>query len=469
MKSFYVKAAAFIKKPEKAFLAVGLSFGLLLVLLVPPMQAPDELSHFFRAYQLSDGQLIADRYDLGVGGELPKSLKNMSYVFQAAGITARNGGEKVHPSLIKSYVRQPFEPQDKSSAQFTGAALYSPVPYVPQVVGIETGRVLHLSPLLMFYLARIVNLGMFLILCFFAIKLLPFGKWCLAAIALLPTTLAQAASLSADSVTNGLAFLTFSYFMYLYFTAKKITLRRTLTLGGLLVLLALSKQTFFVFALLPFILPVKKFANKKVYLYSCLAMLIVAVGLAAAWSRQVDDFIPAMAEAFRPGINVVPAEQLGHIITHPLWFPEVVIRTLLDVNGSIIISNLTMTEYNGMPMLLIGFSYFSVIAIMLASARQNMVLQSMRLRLLLITLAGILAIMGTLYLTYNSVEAGSIAGLQGRYFIPFLPVIAVIVMTGKWRLEIPARRRLWLYSMGVLVPLLGAVLIVTNLFYGFHI
>lgn len=458
---------ALLTKPEYVFLLLVSIFGLLFAFLVPPMQAPDEISHFFRAYQLSDGQVIATKYDFGVGGALPKSLKNMSYDFQATGITARQGGEKVHAGQIKSYLGQSLKPSDKSLAQFTGAALYSPVAYAPQVVGIWVGRIVHLPPILIFYLARVANLILFSTLCFFAIKYLPFGKWCMVAIALLPTTLTQVASMSADGVTNGLAFLTFGYFMYLYFTAKRIMARHILTLGGLLVLLSLSKQTFFIFALLPFLLPVKKFANKNMYLYSSLAVLIITVGLAAIWSHKVTDFITVMADTFRPGIHVAPGQQLHHILTHPWWFPEVVTRTLLNVNGNIIINDLTMTEYNTMPMLLIGFSYFSIIAITLASVKHSILLQAMRLRLLLVSLVGIFAIMGTLYLTYNSVGATSIEGLQGRYFIPFLPILAIVTISGKWCLEVPAHQRPLLFGLGVLVPLLGSLLVVVGLFYGF--
>lgn len=40
--------------------------------------------------------------------------------------------------------------------------------------------------------------------------------------------------------------------------------------------------------------------------------------------------------------------------------------------------------------------------------------------------AGCLAVFGTLYLTYSRVRFPVVEGVQGRYFIPFLPLLAVL-------------------------------------------
>jgi len=62
-------------KPEKVFLVVSLIFWILFCLVTPPFQVVDEDAHFYRAYQVSEGGILAERGWKTVGGFLPKSLK----------------------------------------------------------------------------------------------------------------------------------------------------------------------------------------------------------------------------------------------------------------------------------------------------------------------------------------------------------------------------------------------------------
>jgi len=51
-------------------------FGLSLVFITPPFQVPDEPAHFYRSYQISMGDLIAENHDGIVGHGMPKGLKD---------------------------------------------------------------------------------------------------------------------------------------------------------------------------------------------------------------------------------------------------------------------------------------------------------------------------------------------------------------------------------------------------------
>ena len=71
----------FLIAPEKFFLALGLFFGLMFIVLTPPFQVPDETNHFFRAWQVSEGGLSAVKQDSRVGGFIPQSLVKFSTPF----------------------------------------------------------------------------------------------------------------------------------------------------------------------------------------------------------------------------------------------------------------------------------------------------------------------------------------------------------------------------------------------------
>lgn len=47
----------------KSFLFIFLLFGTLMVFLTPPFQVPDEINHFYRAWQVSTGSFSPVKQD----------------------------------------------------------------------------------------------------------------------------------------------------------------------------------------------------------------------------------------------------------------------------------------------------------------------------------------------------------------------------------------------------------------------
>ena len=61
---------------EKIFVLITLFFGVLYIFILPPFQSVDEGMHFFRTYQISQGDLVARKQNMQVGGDVPESLEN---------------------------------------------------------------------------------------------------------------------------------------------------------------------------------------------------------------------------------------------------------------------------------------------------------------------------------------------------------------------------------------------------------
>ncbi len=59
---------------SRSLLFVGVPFGLTMLLITPPLQVPDETTHFYRAYQISLGQWAGVRHEGNVGGHLPHGM-----------------------------------------------------------------------------------------------------------------------------------------------------------------------------------------------------------------------------------------------------------------------------------------------------------------------------------------------------------------------------------------------------------
>ena len=80
--------------------------------------------------------------------------------------------------------------------------------FFPQAVAAGVGwRLLDLPIIPVAILLRIVTLLTYILVTWFAIRIIPKGKWALLAVALLPTSLYQAATVNGDSYTNAVSFL----------------------------------------------------------------------------------------------------------------------------------------------------------------------------------------------------------------------------------------------------------------------
>src|SRR4051812_39190254 len=68
-------------KPQHFFLLVAIPFGLLFIIINPPFQVPDEPHHFYKAWQISEGQFISLKNNQRVGGYIPKSIEHIATLF----------------------------------------------------------------------------------------------------------------------------------------------------------------------------------------------------------------------------------------------------------------------------------------------------------------------------------------------------------------------------------------------------
>ena len=70
-------------KPHQFFVVTGVFFGLAMIFITPPFQVPDEINHWYRAYQISTGQLLAEMQDNRLGGHLPNGVIEITQPFLA--------------------------------------------------------------------------------------------------------------------------------------------------------------------------------------------------------------------------------------------------------------------------------------------------------------------------------------------------------------------------------------------------
>lgn len=405
----------------KFYLIIAGLFGLLFLIFTPPFQAPDEQLHFFRAYEISDGHIIEKKDNASVGDWLPRSL--VTTVTELMGDIPKNPDKKITAQKIISFLSLPLNRSDVVFVSFPSTAFYSPVPYLPQVIGISIGKLFNLSPLILMYLGRLVNLIIWIFLVWLSMYLVPVGKRIWFLLALMPMAVFQAASLSADVLTITLSWLVIVLYLR-YALANKnesiITGRRALGLIFLSVLLAHAKQSYFLLGFLFLFLPMRKFENKKVYFWFIGGLIVAVLGTSLIWSNLVKDlYLPVKA-----GVSV--NTQMSFIFKNPIHYISILIPSLIH-NGVFYLETFAGRRLGWhetvLPWFLVIPYYIILFLSFLWRPIQDKIIVIKQKILFGLTFVAItILIMTSMYLAFTKPGASIIDGVQGRYLIPIAPL-----------------------------------------------
>ena len=401
-----------------------------MIILTPPFQVPDEQEHFHRAYQLSELQLRGTVQDGAAGGILPSSLVELSVHF--LGARAIHAERRITAQPLR-YTRlmlgRPLDPNRREFVDFTSAAFFSPMGYVPQAIAIVGGRSAGAGPLMLLYLARLANALVALVLVSSAVWLMPIAPEAVMVAGLLPMAVFEYASAAPDAGVIGTAFLFTS-------VALRAQLRGGWTAGEVAVAavsgLVFCSQKPVYAPLLVLGLPAALTGGRaRQILLAHAVIVVVALGGTAFWIV----FSWSHVVLAVPGTNL--ARQAGYISAYPFAFAWTIARTFRYYHT---FYYQTLIGVLGWAKLYLpGFAYFlapsALMLSVLAQPRDAPRLPVYAVAWNVLLLAGIvLLIMTALYLSWTPVGCWVVEGNQGRYFLLLLPVaIASVCSVIRWR------------------------------------
>ena len=441
-----------LHSPAKLFLILALLFGVIWVFLMPAGAGYDEETHLARIYEISRGYLIPNTW-LGVTGNgIPQSLLQVSYRQQVF-------LQPLTHADISEGLSMGINGMDRIAHQTR--ATYSPIFYLPQafLLGVF-GYLLNVPILPLTWLLRLTFLGTYVVTVYFAIRLIPKFKWTLFVFALAPMAMIQAVSISADPLTNGMSFLFVAWSLYLV-EGKRTIDKKTFWVTLLLVFLLFNVKpnSTPLVLLLVLLKPVQFSSRRKIVLLWFMIAVLFAVEV-GGWT-----FIQSQAEGAWRGEEAL---QTRAIVTGILGDPA---KFVLDL-ANYILSNLpsVLQEYVAS----FGYGYYEMPAIIfpvfwgfLAAAIINdwqigSLSRSARIALFLEFIFLFFGTFTLRYLLKLSVEGQILS--QGRYFIPFIPLLIFSLFGGQLHLRsrIPYLEKI--VSIGTVV-LLSLVTVAMYLVY----
>ena len=426
---------------ETLFLIIFLAFGVMFIAIVPPGWNTDETNHVYRIEQLAHGDLrsekvVAPQSGLKAYGGLEPT--NLVGLFDQTGAgkpgTVGNPDYKIPTNLYKTHpdITRLKDDGRRTVIDFSGAALYSPVAYAIYIPIFWLGKLLSLSFFWTIIISRLVGLILTGLAFFLAIKYMPMGKWIFFAVGLLPTIVAQAATVGADAPQLIASVLFITYSTRKLFEARKPEL---LDYGIFTILGAALLLVKFVYAPLLILLlaaPLIKneYRNRKnVVLIGLTTIVAIIPGL--IWMHLVS-YIDINSN---PQANF--AAQKTFVLSHPLTYIRTMYYTFFT-NAQAPLSNIFGSFVWGSVSLPAIYSYLASGAIfgslfvrgkheVSPSTLSKQSYRVWRITLLAVSLITGILIATALYVYSTTLHQSSIVGIQSQYFIPLLPIILLVL------------------------------------------
>ena len=419
-------------KIERLFLMVIIPIGLIYTLLIPPGIVPDEWTHMHCTFSLSS-QLMQKETNNQI------TMRVEEYELYSKQVTVPNIDyyDYVYNNLFSIGENNEYMNIEVDSVSFKQF-----LAYFPTIIGVIIARLLNLGAVTTVYMGRLFNFIYYIIVTYFALKKIPFGKLLLFAVTMLPMTCHQMFSLSYDAVLNATSFFCIAYGMYFVYQSDKVEKKDILlyALGGL-ILLTVKGSAYAFILVIPIL---AKYFNPNGYEIAkrtkVIIFLIVITCIVLLNFRSFISSGTTTPLASVSGENLVP------------WSgtPSYTLSLLLsDIPGTIILFINTFIEkglwyintaigselgwFNIlMPMWVVNIWIGLLIASSFSEKSNNEVFTyEHKVLYFLIAVAIILVVMLAMALAWTPAGYRWIEGVQGRYYIPIIYLLLIWLQNTK--------------------------------------
>lgn len=442
--------AVYIKKlkTEQLFLIAAAIFGFFFMLIMPPLTVGDECRHFDTAYDLSNKFLGIKNT---VPNQMMKRVADLSLVpadfMKNQNWTLFNYYEEIWPHVFK---------QLKKTQDYSLISVYPYASklnsyffmYLPSAIGITIGRLLKLNFLLTFLLGRFFNLCVFITIGYFALKKYSFGKTFYASFALAPMFIHQVASYSYDSILLSLTFY-FVLAVSAIITEKRIvTKKECFYLCMAIFLFASSKVIYFPLVFLLLFMKKDIFStlkSKRLFMLSafiCLAASFIFNYFYQRWNIPlvnaeqvitIENEIQKAESAYLPSVNsVTDMCSVKWILQHPFTYAYILLNTLVEKSNYYLVT--AAGGYLGWEAIPINKLLIAVIIglfiyqIFRTNYENTYPMQERPAGQRLVIFLLFIFISGSVFTSLNILTPPDFANpvigsVQGRYFLPILPLL----------------------------------------------
>lgn len=410
---------------EKIWIFIALGFGIFRIFTITPLSPFDEIGHYEHAYRESN-VLLFKFSDLNYMTKEHHDFSN----FKEQNNVASAYDRWKDPFFIKSSGTS----VNKREKQET----FNPLQYLMQAFGISIARILHFNFMPLYFLGRLCNLLFYVFCLYMAIRIIPFGKLTMFVTGLLPLCLHLPSSFSNDGYIFAVAFLFFALLVKSIFSQEKITLKEIILLAIFSSILAPSKLVYIPISCLCILIPSRRFSNLKQNI--SVKTLIIAAGIVSILIFNGSRLFN-LSGSEKLTYTGEPCYSLSDFLHNPLKFVLVYLNTLRYLWADWIseaMGLVLMGVPTGIPVWL-RFSFLMLLFITTFSSEQTFS-GSQRIFSLILLLGSILLVMTAELFIWTPKGASQIAGVQGRYFLPYFPMFFFAIRNKVFATTLPIEK-----------------------------
>ncbi len=415
-------------KAENIFLVLCLFLSGIMMFINPPFQTPDEAQHFFKMYGFTNLTFNFKILNNHTGDILPESVINISKFEKIGG----NLKLKTTKNEIIEALKIKLEKDKTKFYAFTPTS-YTPISYFPSFLILWIMKLINVPPLIMMYILRLCALFLYTGLMYQAIKIMPVKKWLLVLLGLIPMAIYEASSVTTDALTIGLAFCFIAYTIKLAYdkNIEKIGKKEFSIFGLLLTLLLICKYAYFPIILMYFCIPKKKFSSQKTRLLYFLGLLILNFLIISVYLNHlihVSENVVSGAQGYDKKFMI------GFIIHRFNWFLDFLFQTIKSQWQVYLYSYIGILGCNDtfLPVNIIKAFIVLILTASIFKTEKKEAVFDLKSKMVFafIFLTSSLIILTSAFILFQCYPV--FCGVQGRYFIPIMPLLFFILDNKKW-------------------------------------
>ncbi|MCM1257572.1 MAG: DUF2142 domain-containing protein [Roseburia sp.] len=423
----YFLLAVFEKKPQQVFLFTGTVLAFLYLLLLPPLTVPDEEVHFKEAYyhvnrilgkQQTEGAVLMDLEDFHGMQEFETTPSLCEY-----------------DRLKDSFFEKGRETGTIEVERFDTQAPV--VTYLPGMAGIMLGRALGLNGVNVIVLGRFFSILFYLFTMYWVIRLMPMGKAAAFILAILPMTIQQCCSYSYDSVVIESAFLYLAVLFGLIYKDEPIRRWQVVLYVLFMVILSICKGgTYMPLCLLTMLIPISRFRDKKQKWIFVGVMAFVAIAAFLSSTLGYVLYVAAPTEE-QAANSYLAGEAYGAagLLREPLIFIYLSVRTLF-LSGDGFLETMLGMQLGWLNIfvsriVIYGLLLLMVLSVLTCENQEDMkVTFWQKIFYALVAFMPLGMVLVSMFMSWTPKNSTEIAGIQGRYLLPALPVLLLLFRSG---------------------------------------
>ena len=396
-----------IGKYSNLYLTLVIPLLFIYSIFVIPNYVPDEPAHFYRIHDLISHNILSNNFNTEVPSDMLKY--NLGSI---------NNYENLNSVLSKST-------NYKKELPYTSSANgYSYILYFFSGIGYIISKLFSLPIMLNLYLSRMFNCTAMIIMGYFIIKKIPFGKNIVFIYLLNPMYLHEMCSVSADAFVNSLCLLFIASVLNCR-SKKEINKHDIYLLISLVLLLGFAKYVYIPLIFLIYLI-MKKFSdsNKKYKKYLIISSILSIIICLLFFIKVY--IIPTININLNTNTtNVGIVGQIRYIIHNPVYAFNTITSTF-NIMGPEYIKTF-FGKYLGWLNIPLNQYITWIYAILLISSpfiycgKETGYLnkKEKNIFLAMTALLSIIVIL-SMWLSWTEIGTYPISGVQGRYFIPFM-------------------------------------------------